>query len=580
MSQTTPTTLQLREQRRIRELSASTMRALANNPNLHVRQQWFFDGNRPLIFLAPHLQTLSVEELQYLRGLADSLALRVQHSDENLHQAHMPEHRIARLIYDWLESLRAETFAPNTMPGVKENLKQRFYFWSAGFHHANHTQTELGILLYTVSQMCWSRLMDEPVYPETQDLIEPIRASLSFTLGRLMNELKENRHCQEKYIEPALQIAQLITNSIETERAKRKKEEPESEDDEEKIIDDFALLLDLDIDDNQIPDPATQSHSTVLAEHRGHYRVFTKEFDTITEAAKTIRPALLKQYRTRINHLISHQHIQFNLLVQRMRRALLMPHGKEWQWDQEEGLIDGRRLTQLVSSPNERRLFRKPLEKLINRCSISFLIDCSGSMKAHAETIALMVDILTRALERAGAQTEVLGFTTRAWNGGRAIRRWRATGRKPNPGRLNELELRIFKQANQTWRQASLDLMALLKLDQYREGIDGEAVEWACQRLLQQDSKRKILYVLSDGSPMDSATNLANDELYLTGHLMQILQQYAKLGVEIWGIGIGLDLGQLYRHSLIADLEKGLDNHFLDDFIHSLYPPKNAYLSY
>ena len=45
-------------------------------------------------------------------------------------------------------------------------------------------------------------------------------------------------------------------------------------------------------------------------------------------------------------------------------------------------------------------------------------------MRQHIESVAVRVDVLVRALEQAGAQSEVLGYTTGAWNGGRAQRDW------------------------------------------------------------------------------------------------------------------------------------------------------------
>ena len=51
---------------------------------------------------------------------------------------------------------------------------------------------------------------------------------------------------------------------------------------------------------------------------------------------------------------------------------------------------------------------------------------------------------------------------------------------------------------------------ALLKADLFREGIDGEALDWACQRLKAREAQRRLLFVVSDGCPMDSATALAN----------------------------------------------------------------------
>lgn len=557
-----------REQRLIRELSASVTRALAADPAVHIRQQQFFKGNRALTRHAPHLRLQPEEQLSLLRGVADSLALRLQHSDNALHQQHLPEHPVARLVFDWLESLRTESLAPDTLPGVKANLQRRFYYWSAGYHHAGHTDSALGILLYTVAQMCWSRLSGLPVYEETEDLIEATRASIGSELGPALAGLRRFRHDQAQYAPYALDIAHLVSHSIEHALENQKKNDEDEKEDEE--LDAFALLLDVEGELEGSINTATSGISTTFEALQQNYKIFDASFDTQSYVADQIRPELLESYRETINKRLAAQHVNFNLLVQRIRHALSTPTQEQWEWDQEEGLVDGRRLSQLISSPMERRLFKIPQPQHNNPCSVSFLIDCSGSMKGNAETVTLMVDLLSRAIERSGAKTEVLGFSTNAWNGGRPYRRWMSRGRKPQPGRLNEVDLRIFKDADTAWRHANRSIMALLKLDLYREGIDGEAVHWACQRLLSQSTQRKLLYVISDGSPMDSATNLANDDYYLDNHLQQVLAYYEKQGVEICGLGIGLDLSKLYKKYLIADLHKGLDNHFINDFVDSL----------
>lgn len=557
-----------REQRLIRELSASVTRALAADPAVHIRQQQFFKGNRALTRHAPHLRLQPEEQLSLLRGVADSLALRLQHSDNALHQQHLPEHPVARLVFDWLESLRTESLAPDTLPGVKANLQRRFYYWSAGYHHAGHTDSALGILLYTVAQMCWSRLSGLPVYEETEDLIEATRASIGSELGPALAGLRRFRHDQAQYAPYALDIAHLVSHSIEHALENQKKNDEDEKEDEE--LDAFALLLDVEGELEGSINTASSGISTTFEALQQNYKIFDASFDTQSYVADQIRPELLESYRETINKRLAAQHVNFNLLVQRIRHALSTPTQEQWEWDQEEGLVDGRRLSQLISSPMERRLFKIPQPQQNNPCSVSFLIDCSGSMKGNAETVTLMVDLLSRAIERSGAKTEVLGFSTNAWNGGRPYRRWMSRGRKPQPGRLNEVDLRIFKDADTAWRHANRSIMALLKLDLYREGIDGEAVHWACQRLLSQSTQRKLLYVISDGSPMDSATNLANDDYYLDNHLQQVLAHYEKQGVEICGLGIGLDLSKLYKKYLIADLHKGLDNHFINDFVDSL----------
>jgi cobaltochelatase CobT len=173
----------------------------------------------------------------------------------------------------------------------------------------------------------------------------------------------------------------------------------------------------------------------------------------------------------------------------------------------------------------------------------------------------MMVDIFGRALNQADISSEILGFTTGKWNGGRALKDWIAQGRPENPGRLAERSHLIFKNADTGWRKSRRDIAALLKSPYFREGIDGEAVNWACQRMRKSSEQRKILIVISDGSPMDAATHQANDEYYLDHHLKQTVERNeAESNVEIYGLGVGLSLTPYYRHSLAIDLSESLSN--------------------
>jgi cobaltochelatase CobT len=192
-------------------------------------------------------------------------------------------------------------------------------------------------------------------------------------------------------------------------------------------------------------------------------------------------------------------------------------------------------------------------------------------MKQHIEAIAMLSDVLVRALDQVEVATEILGFTTAAWSGGRAQRDWLQHGRPKHPGRLNELCHMIYKDADTRWRRARPSIAALLKPDLFREGVDGEAVEWACSRMSGRDVPRRILLVVSDGSPMDTATNLANDTCYLDNHLKQVVARNEHSGeVEIYGLGVGLDLSPYYSRSLAIDISQGLTNAVFFDLIEML----------
>ncbi len=89
------------------------------------------------------------------------------------------------------------------------------------------------------------------------------------------------------------------------------------------------------------------------------------------------------------------------------------------------------------------------------------------------------------------------------------------------------------------------------------------------QRLDMRSETRKILLVLSDGSPMDSATHAKNSEHYLDNHLLQVTQQIEQRpDVHLCAIGVGLDLSAYYQNNLAINVDQPLSNqdyhHFAD----------------
>jgi cobaltochelatase CobT len=60
---------------------------------------------------------------------------------------------------------------------------------------------------------------------------------------------------------------------------------------------------------------------------------------------------------------------------------------------------------------------------------------------------------------------------------------------------------------------------------------------------------------------MDTATGLANDAHYLDQHLRDVLRRHEQTGgVEIFGVGVGLDLSGFYSRSRALDLSTAPGN--------------------
>jgi cobaltochelatase CobT len=549
-----------RQQQKLEEICAGVIRALTGEIDIQYRGLRLHKGRRPLPLYAPHLQLdPETDDFSSFRGAADSIALRLQHSDAALHRSLCPGDPVERLIFELLEQLRTEALVPENMPGMTHNLHHRFTAWLQAFHRSGLTESSSGILLFTVFLICWSRLTGLPVPEDIEGLIEATRAGIVPMLGENLGALRRHYRNQMIYAEHAGAIASLVRQMIRDEEAAQNDKQKPEDDDESRNA--FRLLLDFENDDSDALAAAAIGDRKALEDSSHGYIVFSDQYDRQENARSLVRGELLHEYRDRLDQRIVELGINRPRLTRQLALLLGRPERDGWSFGEEEGHIDGRRLAQLISSPAERRLFRRERYKPHTDCLVGFLVDCSGSMKAHAEPVAIMVDVLVRALEQAGAKTEVLGFTTGAWNGGRVQRDWMRAGSPKNPGRLNEVFHMIFKDADHAWRRARRDIAALLKVDLYREGIDGEAVDWACRRMLGRPEKRRILMVISDGCPMDSATTLANDEFYLANHLMEVVARHELRGeVEICALGVGLDLGAYYSRSLATELPQSLNN--------------------
>ncbi|RYF80991.1 MAG: cobalt chelatase [Comamonadaceae bacterium] len=550
----------IRQQQRVAELCAGVVRAFSGERDLHFRGLRLHRGREPLPWFAPHLHpSADSDDFGSFRGVADGLALRIAGSDAALHESLKPEEAIERFLFEMLEQFRVEALAPDTMPGMVRNLRHRHEQWSLAFHHSGMTDTARGLLIYAVAQICRARVTGQQVVEQTEDMLEATRFGLSPLIGHALAGLRRDRVDQAAYAVHARDIARTVAGLLADAGDDGEDKRDGADTDTRRGL--FSLVADMDAEIVERFTAAHAGRSRVLDAAAGVYRVFSTAHDREHDAGTLARKEVLAEHLERIDRRIAAQGVNVARLARQLRALLADPTRDGWDGGQEEGHIDGRRLAQLIASPTERRLFRKERQEPVADCALTFLIDCSGSMKEHAESVAMLVDVLSRALEQAGVTNEILGYTTGAWNGGRARRDWQRAGRPPHPGRLNERCHMVFKAADTPWRRARPAIGALLKADLFREGIDGEAVDWACARLLARSEARKVLLVVSDGSPMDSATELANDAHYLEQHLRDVVARHEQAGrIEIGGLGVGLDLSPYYRHSQVIDLAASTGN--------------------
>jgi len=571
---------QVRRQQGLDALCAATLRALSARPEVHTRGPHWYAGDSALPSFAPHLHPQaqfkpqsdeqarpaapSGEVLAPLseaanvisfRGAADGIALRLRFSDALLHRQLRPERPMARRVFDVLEQYRVESLVPAQWPGVRSNMSARFAAWSQAFVSARLHDSAQGLLFLTVAKISRARVTGEPVDGVLEDLLEATRFGLVPHIGHALAALRRSRFDQRAYAQHALAIAQVVADLADgalqaaDRAAKMAPEDSEEEDAWLQIWVDFETG-----EESGFASALEARHAQQDAAHS--YRAFSTRYDREVRASDLVRQAQLQELRSQLDLSVRACGVSAARLARRLQTLLALPQIDGWDSAQDSGYIDGRRLAQMVAKPDEQSVFRLPHSAARADVALTLLLDCSGSMKQHMEKLAPLVDLLTRALDMAGVATEVLGYTTNSWNGGRVMRDWRRAGKPAQPGRLNELCHMVFKESAQPWRRSKPGLAAMLKPDLFRECVDGEALRWAAERLRAQETERRMLVVFSDGSPMDGATVLANDTHYLDRDLQHVARQLEReAAIGLCAVGLGLDLSAFFTRSTVLDLQ-------------------------
>ncbi|MGT2493227.1 hypothetical protein ACU4GD_28845 [Cupriavidus basilensis] len=158
-------------------LCAAAVRALTGDAALHYRDGRLCRQLRPLPLHAPHLRIRPEDDFTSQRGAADGAALRIAHSDADLHRQILSRgsHRAAGVRSAGTVALRIAAARRHARPGAEPAPPLRGLV--RAFYRAGLAESHLGILLCTVEQIAWSRLSGWPVLEDTEDLIEATRAA-------------------------------------------------------------------------------------------------------------------------------------------------------------------------------------------------------------------------------------------------------------------------------------------------------------------------------------------------------------------------------------------------------------------
>jgi len=537
---------------------SAALRAIGRDPKAEFRGGRLTTDNQRVDIASPFLTLAANESIHVMRGLGDALALILRHTDRSLHASLAPADPLERVIFDMLEQLRCQALAPD-LRGIQQNLAAASDAWCQHARANGVAESGVGLLVYTLTHMARARLRLGMTNEEVDAIIEMPRARLGRLIGHALQQLHAHMYDQAAYAADAREIARLITELAE---ASEFADGITGSARYQMLVPPEWLELDTGQDDGMtgiaVSMAPVERDQTLL--ELGDYRAFTTEYDVELRGTDLYPLAQRRRARAELDQLVNAQAVSAHRIALRLRKLFGTYAPDEWRFGVDEGIIDGRRLPQVIANPMVRDVFQRPRHVLRSNTVVSLLMDNSGSMKAQRyETLAVLADTLSRALDLAGIAHEILGHTTGAWTGGRALKDWHEAGKPEHPGRIAEISRVVYKDANTTWKRSRHSLAAMQLTRHFRESIDGEAIIWAHGRLMKRPERRKVLVVVSDGAPAEAATNKANRKGYLADHLTNVVDFVERrTPVEIGAITVDNDVSTVFRRSVPIDLDATL----------------------
>ena len=538
-------------------------------------------------------KNMDSDQINSLRGEADSLALYLAHHKEVIDEKYSPQGQNAKGIYNSLEKVRCDAIGSSEMAGVSNNLVEMEKTKIKRKVLSVNNDSQEGKMIEALSYMVMERLTGNKI-EEAQEYIEPWKKWIEERAETSIDKLVETIEDQKEYAKITrkligdLELGDELGDDPTEEDQEDQNNENENEEfsdseEDQSASDEETQSDDMDVDDgipeeddsletdmSEIGEESESEDDSLAQAARGRgndneqrrelpYKIFSEKYDEEIKAIDLCEMEELERLREYLDQQLSHLQGAVTRLANKLQRKLLAQQNRSWEFDLEEGLLDVSKLTRVIIDPTSPLSFKMEKDIEFRDTVVSLLIDNSGSMRGRPITIAAMcADILARTLERCSVKTEVLGFTTKAWKGGKSRESWLEEGKQPAPGRLNDLRHIIYKTADEPVSRAKRNLGLMLREGLLKENIDGEALEWAHKRLLARTEQRKILMVISDGAPVDDSTLSVNAGNYLERHLKQVIQKIElDSTIELTAIGIGHDVNRYYRKAVtIVDAEQ------------------------
>lgn len=564
----------------IKENLTATLQAILADESVRVEfesevENNFFTWNQNLIASKKNVILPKIED-EAPRAAIDLAACYLLFHDSKIHLQTQTDQEDGK-FFDEFEKIRVIGEVKNHYFGVVQNILSKI-------------EKDIFSSSSSLSLILLKEIFSKQILPKTQDAANDLEVILNKNIVQKIKNLSKKTSDQESFLKGVEEILEMLKseqkddqkeqdennntdnndesegdlNNLGPETVERKQEEepsdnqPEESEENIKSEQESSKISDGEQKGEMMMKLDKSASNDNKIEFRNAYKIFTSKFDEVVFPQKLVNKNDLELLRDQLDLRIGKLSSISKKMSLKLKRKLLSKRNSFLERDASRGMIDRKKLTRLVIDSTIEDIWINNKSHEYQDTALTILLDNSGSMRGNPIVMsALACEIITEILEKFSVKTEIIGFTTADWKGGRARKMWESSGSGKNPGRLNELRHIIYKHFDQKFKKAKINLGLMLKEGILKENIDGEALLFARSRLMQRSEKRKILLVISDGTPIDDSTSSANDSDILSDHLTHVVNKIEKAGkIEIVGIGIGHMIDDFYRNSISI---KGLE---------------------
>ena len=224
-------------------------------------------------------------------------------------------------------------------------------------------------------------------------------------------------------------------------------------------------------------------------------------------------------------------------MANKLRLRLQTRSRDRYEYGKKKGKLHNGSLHRVVSGDSKlaERVFRTKVISNTTDTAVCLLVDCSGSMSGKKFDMACAgAGAVSQALRPLNIAHCIYGFTN-------------------TPDSIENPLVWVFNEYGESVSQAEL----INRFDKVSGGLwqnsDGDGIAYAMHKLLNRKEHRKVLLVLSDGSP--AGRDHAGD---IAGYTKDVIKLAEKSGIDVYGIGIqDENVRRFYtKNEVVYDLSK------------------------